>query len=451
MCKVQPLDILAAHLINSAGNRPNIFIATDNDSMTMIHNAMYAHSKPEHPTFNEIVDTKYVFAKHRAWFKRETQKYPLHPMIDDLLHKSANWGMLNHVKDWREMLLEWPHGSTEDENRIAYTQSHDKGLRNIQTVTTLGKYLRRHMPTCPDHTMRDFVLRYTIDRTKCFITTDMDKIIDVVQRGPRSCMQDGSWDSEDHPYIVYEPRYGWALAYRLQGDEYYGRALVNKENMTWVRSYKRCPNGGYSHDDPILDTWLQEQGYTHADDWDGLKLAKHGDIMPYLDGDSRGIDDHGDYWMICCQGEYSADQTNGRYDEGLESCADCGDSYHEDHMTYIEDHGDVCDHCLSHNYTYVIGRRGDQYYVDDHRAVYCESDGEDYDRDYLDDNDIVYVADERAYYHQDATWYCEGSGDLYHIDTPSYEVDGCYYHEDYLPDGWEVEDGVLRVVEIECE
>lgn len=420
---------------------------------TNLFNAIYDSPflLEKQPKNVQISRMRGIFMHSRDWFADQVSKHNIHPMIDDLLnHNRAHQQLREHITDWREMLLEWPHVAETDPTKLAYTQSDEKGKRNIQTITSLGKYLKRHMPTCPDHELRDFVTRYTVDPNACKITTDLEKMIHIVQNGPFSCMQKGRWDESDHPYRVYDPKYGWGMAYRMQCDEYWGRCLVNVEAKGYVRSYKRDGST-----DEMLEAWLQNEGYQHLYDWDGLKVAKiehYGDyIMPYIDGNSQQVDDHGTYFMICEDGDYDASNTDGRvYAINSCSCDCCGDSYHEDDMTYVGQDGDrqVCEGCRESNYTYVIGYRGHEYWVHSDDAVYCESDDQHYDRDHLDYNDIIWVDTEDGYYKSEDIWWCEGSSEYYTNDTTSYEIDGELYHEDHLPDGWELDEhGALRQVE----
>ena len=133
------------------------------------------------------------------------------------------------------------------------------------------------------------------------------------------------------------------------------------------------------------------------------------------------------------------------------------------------------------NYTYVTGRRGNEYHVDNDQAI--NVDGDWYDREYLSDNEIVELADGEyckmddavcvndEWYHcddetivcdhagdyqlrddcvelhdgewalQDDAWECAGSGNWYLTDDDEpVEVDGETYHEDYLPETDDEED-----------
>ena len=53
----------------------------------------------------------------RAWFKRESLRR-LHPAIEKVIV-----GYCYRPRDWHQLLLEWPHRSETDPNRLAYTQS----------------------------------------------------------------------------------------------------------------------------------------------------------------------------------------------------------------------------------------------------------------------------------------------------------------------------------------
>ena len=88
----------------------------------------------------------------RYWIIREMDSYPVHSVIHAAIKLARPY-------DWHQLLLEHPHVSQGDRSRIAYTQNEIKGQKNIQTVTSVGKYLNRHFPL-PDHTIRDLVARH---------------------------------------------------------------------------------------------------------------------------------------------------------------------------------------------------------------------------------------------------------------------------------------------------
>ena len=81
-------------------------------------------------------DARRIVCDSRAWFCREYNRYDLHPAVEHTLN-------IYRPDDWQQLLLEWPHKSKDDSNRIAFTQNERKGESDIQTATTIGRYLTR--------------------------------------------------------------------------------------------------------------------------------------------------------------------------------------------------------------------------------------------------------------------------------------------------------------------
>jgi len=424
----------------------------------------------------------------RVWHRELQHRFHLHPAVDKLLGSYR-------PKDWQQLVLEYPHQAESDRNRLAYTQNERKGETNVQTVTSLGKYLTRHFPQLPDHEIRNAVASYTVQG--CKIVRTLAEMIEALQRGPHSCMRWGDGarvDLNSHPYRCYDPRLGWAMAVREEGGDVMGRALVYErgDRKVFVRTYARpTAESSYSQADDHLNAWLKDQGYRHVSDWDGCYMAyiegpRHGNpLAPYLDGDVKTAEitrlDDQTVLLIQEGGQYRCDNTDGSVtEESATSCEDCGDGMAEDdgYWVYRDESRQVCQSCLENNYTYVYGRRGNQYYIDSDNAVYCND--EYYDEDYLGDNDIVrlecgdacalddavYVEscseyyeqdDERVCYddyneryelrddcvelhdgsmcHSDDAWMCEAT-DTYYSDNDSderVEIDGKFYHKDNAP------------------
>lgn len=441
--------------------------------------------------YNDIfVPTQNIVYCRRPWFRREHTKYPLHPAVI---------GMLQTYRpiDWQRLLLEHPHRSESDAARLAYTRDEKSGEANRQVVTTIGKYLSRHFDV-PDHVIRDAAALYSTVDEQIKILDTVPEFIDAVQRGPHSCM---AWTARDwrtctdgkarHPYAVYEPAHGWRMAVRVAPDgDIVGRALLNYDNdiSYWVRSYKKHTGGGYSYADEALEAWLREQGYEHRGEWhEGAELALFelkydGAVLaPYLDGGNQHVTRaHSGRLRIDCDGEYECNNTDGSATpSNTVTCPDCGDRVDEEDLHCTGYHGDhsVCEHCLNNDYTYVTGRRGEEYYVYNSDAV--EADGDWYDCNYLDTNNIVQLSngdythqdnavrceDDDEYYHvddtdiiyceydseyhlrdncvetvdqgwvhQDDAWECEGSSNWYSDNTTSVTIDGCRYHPDHTPE-----------------
>lgn len=106
-------------------------------------------------TYSAVDCMMQIFIKSREWYRREMDRAPLHPTIAKMLKnpEQAQW-----LTDWREMLLEYPHVADLDATKIAFTENEAKGVADRQTVTTLGKYIKRHAPNIPDHILRDMVM-----------------------------------------------------------------------------------------------------------------------------------------------------------------------------------------------------------------------------------------------------------------------------------------------------
>ena len=427
----------------------------------------------------------------RSWFTREHLKHRLHPVIEHVICK-LNYRPL----DWHQLLLEWPHRSETDHNRLAYTQDERKGERDIQTVTSIGKYLQRHF-VMPDHEIRDAAALFT-DAGTMEIRHTMQDIIDAAIHGPTSCMSKRmSINCDDgvsrHPYEVYNPELGWSVAVRINGKQIDGRALVYKDDTHhyFVRSYKRDLNGGYSHSDERLESWLIDQGIKKLSGWGGARIAAYsvrgGYLAPYLDGDDDYVFYDSDQECLiiadCDGGEYHAQETTGMTaDASGETCEDCGETCDEDDMYWVGLHEDrrVCHHCIE-CYTWVYGRRGSQYYMHDDDVVHA-TDGESYDRDYLSDNNIVelscgdyshidsavYIESDNSYYDinsddicyaedteryelRNDCWMCSESGNYYTDDTDYELIDGEKVHPDYAPetDDEDEEDDDEVVAEVE--
>lgn len=378
-------------------------------------------TKSEFDWDDRITTLRDVLWSSRPWHRREQQKYELHSAIRRMLDAG------HEPRDWHLLVLQWPHTAEKDRSRIAYTQSDRKGEADIQTVTSLGKYLRQHFHAVPDHVIRDAVAFHECGGVKIVRTSG--EMVDGIQNGPHSCMRWESWELSDcpHPYRVYDPEYGWHMALRYDGDgQIVGRALLlthGGENL-FVRTYKRCPEGGYSHADEQLHAVLESMGYVKEGAWpEGAKLRRIsirnncGFLAPYLDGNTQRVEDCGSYLRIDSDGDYECTETDGDAEcSERHECGDCGDRYRdEDDGRYVGYHSDcwVCESCAGH-YTHAIGRNARRYWVHDNDVVEA-ADGESVVSDYS--GDAGYVMTEDGELHpEDDTFTCEVDGCIYHVD-----------------------------------
>ena len=375
------------------------------------------------------------------WCVTRNNTFTLHNAVADFMD---NVDFSSHVSVQNTMLMafERPHASESDHTRIAYTQSVQKGEREVYTVTSLSKYLKRHAPDIPDHKLRDFCAQYLIDSTHYEMLDTTEAMVSAVMNGPRSCMADDFDHLPHHPYTVYAPRYGWCVAVRYSDgtkEHIDGRCLcLNHDGeKLFVRSYKRPDGGGYSHDDPQLEAWLSTQGYSKWCQYpDGAKLLRLEDrsgnvIMPYIDGEGS-VSYNGDHMEIDENG-MRADNTNGYLDTNQSSCDRCGDYTDEDDLTVTYDEGSVCSSCLDNYYTYAETRHGNDYVRHD-EVIHIEHNDTYYYDHHIEHFDDIVETDDIGYTHIDNAWRCEASDTWYSNDTEALIVRDCMYHPDSVPE-----------------
>jgi hypothetical protein len=221
------------------------------------------------------------------------------------------------------------------------------------------------------------------------------------------------------------------MAIRVYDGDTVGRALCNTDaegQKYFVRTYKKCPNGGYSNADETLAAWLKTQGYIHYSEYpEGtrLKYISRGHqvedfLAPYLDGGNQAVDirtiDSDRYLVIDESGEYTCNQTDGTTEEsGGEECSDCGTRFDEGDGYWVGQYEDtqVCSSCCENSYRYGYGRNGNQYYIHEQDAEWVEGWDEYVHDSYLDDNGIVRLENGELALRDDCV-----------------EVDDEWYHED---------------------
>jgi hypothetical protein len=407
---------------------PALFAFTPrNIQPATVHAALYNLGAAPDDFWMYFSKLKLASAMSRPWHAREQLAAELHPSISEILITDK---LREHLRDWREMILEWPHVSDGDALKIAYTRNDADGAADRQTVTTVGRYLKRHAPTMPDHLIRDLVATVTPDTFK--MTSDMEEILQAVINGPQSCMDGRNFNNKsDHPYNVYRPALGWSMMIRTDAHgRIMGRCMCHSGHGTdagphFVRSYGRDTPDGYSSTDQGIEATLKKLGFEKCSEWaTGAQLAKiDGDesgqyLMPYLDGDTQSVSDFGDHFEISHYGDFSTGTSGYITTEDRVCCEHCNEYAPEDEMTWTGYHEDtrVCDSCISDTYVHATGRNGNEYYVHVDRA--SEVDGDWYVDEYLSDNNIIELA----------------NGDLCHLDNAVMLSNDDYVHVDDLDD-----------------
>lgn len=362
-----------------------------------------------------------VVSRSRKWYMREYLRIDATPQNynNELgIHPVVYQAMLTHqATSWHQVMLELPHVAT-DGVRVAYTRDDEHGEQDRQTVTSVGKYIKRHWSYLRDDVIRDLVALYSPSSCEYKILDEStDQFISYLKRSADSCMNKDSFVI--HPYHVYCPSLGWKFAVRLdENGDVLGRALVN--DGEFVRSYSK--NRGWGAD-VELEAWLQSSGFSRVDDWDGksLKLIQHGKnyVAPYVDGCIRAgnVKLLSKVITICVDGEYELDNVSGFAREiESEECNDCGDRCDEDDLVNAYDGGRICEDCAGNNY---VWSNYSENFVHNDNAVYIEANNRYLHEDDVDNAGYIYIESCGEYIHQDNCIYCESNGEYFHEDDIS--------------------------------
>lgn len=363
---------------------------------------------------------------------------------------------------WAELLTSFPehfpHVSTEDGAKIAYTQDAAKGAGDIQTRVRPGKYLTQFYGLTFDaptiaRMAAEFSNQYGESNVLLFATT-ADDFERVYTNGPSSCMsyKASHFSSPCHPVRVYAG-FDLQLAYMERDGNITARALVWPDKKIYSRIYG---------DDCRLTDLFDLAGYKSGS-LDGAKITKRehkeGYVIPYLDGLS-GATDHGAYLKLG-DGPIAGDAQNGLSGRGC-SCSNCSTDIDEDDAP-SDDHGNYyCGECHSELFGYcerteetcerdgmreVITQasRGNQVtqdwseYAVSNYASRCEGN-----RAYYCDDLIVVLEDGTSWsqdYFADHGFECEGNGGQYSTDDLVQLNDGTRWSQDYFDDHGVTVDG----------
>ena len=237
------------------------------------------------------------------------------------------------------------HYSRKNPALVAFTESDDKGERDIQTPMRPGRYLKRYYPELNDKEVLRLAEWFTtgllpapIGLSKLDFATTPEAIASIYAEGPESCMsgEARSFGEGDvlsrHPASVYGAG-DLAVAYMMNGGKVIARAVVWPSARTYGRAYPtldRWKTDGFAswedadaHKRAFLDA-LAGAGYSRDDgtSFIGARLLAvredKGWLMPYVDGYygvryEEGKDALGkrtEVFVLCPRGETSYDLTN---------------------------------------------------------------------------------------------------------------------------------------------
>lgn len=371
-----------------------------------------------------------------------------------------------------EVRLHFCHRSKDKPAFIAFTESPEKGARDIQTRLRPGVYLKRYFGEILSdaeitryarlHSMLSGEAEYEIKFAK-----DAEHIQWVYENGPVSCMSLSAdeYSSDCHPVRVYGDS-DLQVAYIRAESDYHdrpimARALVWPEKQVYGRVYP-TPERYYDSARELagaakaaLVSGLEAMGYTSGD-FRGAKIQKIEDsgggyVMPYLDG-VQDVEERGEFFIITPHGSISATNTSGLVESGP-ICEHCEERYCEDdgYNVYISRHSTEtwCSSC-HHNDSYychgyeesystnvdsveVEGETFSLYYA---RANFyrCDRTG-DWNADGLT---TVNMGEGRppqewcAEALEDDAFYCEGSNEYYNAARyTAVDIDGSTYEQTY--------------------
>jgi hypothetical protein len=330
---------------------------------------------------------------------------------------------------WSLNYLFWLHRvhvSLMNPLQIAHypTLKHLRDGREV--VTKLGKYLT---------TFKDFIgiteteIKEAVEKYNAIVasrtgwevrfieSTDADGFVRIYS----NCLAGSCMKGMDAVRVYAHDKSVLRLSYiQSLAGEILARCIVREDLKQYIRIY---PDANGSTEGKYLQQYLKANGYTHGN-LDGclLQMIEHEDeddifVAPYIDAGVNGNGSEGSaqsgelvdiddktYIEINTHGELSLTMTNGYTDdvedEDESECSDCGDIEHDDNMTYTT-HGDyICRHCCDNNYSYAWINNNTQDYVHNDHVIFVDDEAYHVDLD-LSAFDI---------------YYCEESGDYYHID-----------------------------------
>lgn len=289
----------------------------------------------------------------------------------------------------------YAHVSTKSPEKIAFTESPEKGMVDAHTVLSASTYLARYAAEhLLPHEIRDIAAQYesrlAVNPGTLVISHDRAAFRFAYNEQPVksessdhvSCMARAARSYTGgmnlHPAEAYATdQDGLAIAYTTDpnnANSVTARAVLWPQRKIYVRVY------GLTDQYRIgLTALLKERGYTRSATLEGAPIARipaeHGVdaddtdgtfLMPYIDGDGKTVDDSPERkrFFVCDCGDYAADETSGTIEVGRGgrcSCENCGDRIREDDSQYTVNGYDTwCESCYE-NEAFTCERTGEAY------------------------------------------------------------------------------------------
>lgn len=379
--------------------------------------------------------------EEQEWFQRELSRfasgeykslpeaflaaYPISIAFgtDPYWRLSAGFGRLKH---------HLAHMSIKQPGNIAFTESIEKGERDIQTSLTPRRYLERYfsfeavrsaLGEGVDIGAADYLRPEEIDRLvdllsgdetfTLTITKDQDEIERVYTYGPRSCMggplgdartqfKDADYFSTGgiHPSRVYGGDSSSGLAYLTRDGRYTARAVVDTERKIYGSTY-----GDGARLKRMLEAQGYEEGSLEGTTINLIETYSGKFVCPYIDETQR-VDYYSDkFLVISSDGAIHAGFTDGLAYEG-EECDNCGEITETDDLTYVRGHGHWCPDCVMYH-AFTCDDCGETFHEGDAHSTedgsVCHNCVDDY----------VYSEYMGCYIHHDSAFQCPDCGEYY--------------------------------------
>lgn len=467
-----PGPIILAHARNSfhsAGSALTNDIFESEDAVRLYAQRIYNARLKDRAALHRWLKTHDLMLRPATWQEREHSRFVSGAYHYPVWDSEGWWQRFRHYGAPGH----YAHISMEDPNMVAFTESPEKGERDIQTRMKPGRYLKKflgpdsaYVKTQGYEGLTDKQVAYyaewqqrgarpeldVIKTAKLKFATTEDDIERVYRKGPRSCMDGhhgdgGRWPDGEHPCRIYAAG-DLAVAYLETTDgKIAARQLVWPAKKVMGRAYPSESNydsdGWASQSEALsvaeaLADRLKKDGYTsfYEDQrlFDGARLIKRewpsGEyVMPYLDG--TGVCMKDDHFVIAYQGyDYSGNNTDGTLtgdstgNADDSDCERCGDGI---------DDGDEC-HVFTETSSggFGIGSANWCQECYDNHAFYCDATDASFDI-----NNVEYVVMSNGntwngQYFANMGFTCEYDGESYPNREQSDRFPG--YHKQYDDD-----------------
>lgn len=320
------------------------------------------------------------------------------------------------------------HRSVTEPSMVAYYPSLRHMREGREVKTRLGKYLTTFKN---EFSLSESDIKAIVEGYNGFLEGQKGWVVSFIEhndpegwvnaysddRAIRSCM---TGESAVRVY-AHELSVLRLAVLKNSGGVIIARSIVrDDENKGYLRIYPAPDNAPEGR---FLKDYLSAIGYDSSINLNGCLLLgvthnHSGWVAPYIDSGHNGTQTgtevviEGRTYIEIGHGYLDLAQTSGSTEE-LNSCSDCGEHMTDDESTWIEYHDhSVCEHCANDNYTYAYSRHG-QTDVPRDNVIYCETDHEYYDIDYLGQYDIYQCNHDDQFYHADEIIFCDGGA--YHV------------------------------------